>query len=299
MKSAILFGLCVTPLVFFSSAGRAVNLCDFTDQTIQPILVSLPLLPDAKKWEMVWHDEFNYNGRPDPAKWTYEIGGSGWGNDEDQYYTDRIENAHVENGHLVIEARKEKYENREYTSSRLNSLQTWTYGRYEVRARIPQGRGTWSAAWMMSAKQNYGEKYWPDNGEMDFLEEVGHEPNQIHASTHTKAHNFKTFTQKTAIRDIPTAETEYHTYAIEWFPDHIDFFIDDQKIMTDAEGEASSTDWTKWPFNKDFKIILNLAVGGFWARENGIDDSKFPAELDVAYVRVYRPARPEMCAPHP
>ncbi len=140
---------------------------------------ALPGSEGAAGWQLVWSDEFNYSGLPDAAKWGYDVGGSGWGNKELQYYTDRRkENARVENGHLIIEVRRDGFGNNEYTSARLTSKGKgdWTYGRFEVRAKLPSGRGTWPAIWMLPSGKSYGNAGWPDNGEIDIMEHVGFDP---------------------------------------------------------------------------------------------------------------------------
>jgi beta-glucanase (GH16 family) len=144
-------------------------------------------------WQLVWSDEFNYSGLPDRSKWGYDVGGHGWGNKELQYYTERRkENARVENGHLIIEARRDGSESNEYTSARLVSKGKgdWTYGRFEVRAKLPSGRGTWPAIWMLPSVKSYGGGGWPDNGEIDIMEHVGFDPNVIHGSAHTSLLSF-------------------------------------------------------------------------------------------------------------
>src|SRR4026208_2586222 len=162
-------------------------------------------LPAAKsssdQWRLVWSDEFDYNGLPDPKKWSYDVGGHGWGNKELQYYTERRkENARVENGKLIIEARRDSWEGHEYTSARLvtKGKGDWTYGRFEVKAKLPSGRGTWPAIWMLPTERSYGESYWPDNGEIDIMEHVGYDPDVVHGSAHTKAYYHSINTQKTA-----------------------------------------------------------------------------------------------------
>jgi len=150
------------------------------------------------RWRVVWSDEFEYVGLPDPAKWGYDVGGHGWGNKELQFYTERRkENARVENGRLIIEARRDAAENHRYTSARLVSKGKgdWTYGRFEVRAKLPSGRGTWPAIWMLPSLKSYGESDWPDNGEIDVMEHVGFDPDVIHASAHTRAyyHSISTY----------------------------------------------------------------------------------------------------------
>ncbi len=159
-------------------------------------------------WNLVWSDEFNYTGLPDSTKWDYDVGGSGWGNNEAQYYTfKRDSNSRVENGNLIIEARREIAGNNYFTSARLLSTNTgnWTYGRFEVRAKIPKGKGTWPAIWMLPTNWTYGNGGWPDNGEIDIMEHVGYDPGVIHGSTHTNKYNWKINTGKTSTIKVPDA----------------------------------------------------------------------------------------------
>lgn len=244
--------------------------------------------PPKRGWNLIWFDEFNYTGLPDSSKWGYDEGGKGWGNHELEYYTaKRLENARVEDSVLVIEARKEKWSNREYTSARLVSRNKgdWTYGRFEIRAKLPSGKGTWPAIWMLPTKWTYGNGGWPDNGEIDIMEYVGYDKAKVHGSTHSKAYYWRINTQKTAITDVPDAETEFHVYAMEWSKDKIEMFVDTTKYFTFInEGKG----WEVWPFDKDFHMILNLAIGGDWGGVQGIDDSIFPQKLLIDYVRVYK-----------
>lgn len=294
-------------LILMASVGsaRAENLCDTA--LLNSSLKSLNQgggkpcanceMSDAEepRWELFWGDEFKTDGKPDPDKWKYEIGGHGFGNEEDQFYTDRLENARVENGRLVIEARREDFEGKKYTSSRMNSRQPFTYGRVEFRAKMPKGIGLWPAAWLLPEKQTYGTQYWPDNGELDVLEAIGHENNINHFSAHTKAYNFTQAEQRTAVTEVEKGDKEFHNYAMEWLPGHIDFFVDDKKILT-VKREAKDT-WKEWPFDQDFHLVMNLAVGGFWGRSGGtIEDATFPARLEFEYVRVYRPLKAKDCS---
>lgn len=238
-------------------------------------------------WTLVWKDEFDYEGPPSPDKWSYDVGGSGWGNNELQYYTEnRAENARVAQGMLTIEARKEAYSGKKYTSARIltTAKGDWLYGRVEVRAKLPEGRGTWPAIWMLPTDWVYGG--WPNSGEIDIMEHVGYDPGVIHGSTHSLKYYFKIGTQKTSTVKIPTAMTDFHTYAIEWYPDRIDFFVDSLKYFTSFN---DSTGWEAWPFNRRFHLILNIAVGGDWGGAKGVDDGMFakPVEMVVDYVRVY------------
>ncbi len=243
---------------------------------------------DTTKWVMIWNDEFSTLGLPDTQKWNYDVGGDGWGNNELQYYTEnRTENARIQQDILVIEARRESYEGRNYTSARLVSSGNgdWTYGRFEIRAVLPVGRGTWPAIWMLPAEWNYGNGGWPDNGEIDIMEHVGYDPGVVHASIHTGAYNWPENTQKTSTVNIASAQTNFHVYAMEWYPDSLCIFVDSTKYFT---FQKESNDWRVWPFNKNFHFILNIAIGGNWGGQQGIDDAIFPARMLIDYVRVYK-----------
>lgn len=231
-----------------------------------------------------WQDEFDYSGRPDPARWGYDLGGDGWGNNELQYYTDRIDNASVGDGVLTITARKEPMDGRSYTSARLVSKGRgdFRYGRIEVRARLPSGRGTWPAIWMLPTDWAYGD--WPKSGEIDIMEHVGFDPEVVHISVHTEAYNHIINTQKTATRKVPGAMTAFHRYRVDWTPDTIRGYIDDVRIFEFAnEGTRPAA----WPFDRRFHLLLNIAVGGNWGGKQGVDDTFFPARMEVDYVRVY------------
>ena len=163
------------------------------------ILLSIVLLarvlPATAQWDwpLVWADEFDGEGLPDTSSWRYDVGGNGWGNQELQYYTARrLQNARVENGLLVIEAHREEFQSRDYTSARLVSRRDWTYGRFEIRAKLPSGRGTWPAIWMLATRDTYGEHYWPDNGEIDIMEMSGRAIRLYHAGAvlHTSPRNW-------------------------------------------------------------------------------------------------------------
>ena len=244
-------------------------------------------------WQLVWSDEFDRPGAPDPTKWSYDVGGHGWGNRELQFYTsDRRENARVADGHLIIEARREKWEGMDYTSARLvtKNKGDWSHGRFEIRARLPKGLGTWPAIWMLPTKWDLGNGDWPDVGEIDIMEHVGYNPGVIHASTHTHAHQWRKGTQRTAKIEVPDAETAFHTYTLEWDREEIRMYVDDRHYFTSRK---EGGDWTTWPFFRPFHLVLNIAVGGDWGGEKGVDPSVFPQTLLIDYVRVYqRPAAP-------
>jgi beta-glucanase (GH16 family) len=257
----------------------------------------------ADEWSLVWSDEFNYSGLPDPEKWTYEVGFIR--NRELQYYTKaRKENVQVENGTLIIESRKEKFKNpnynpdtkrksrwnlsrqyADYTSASLTTLDKagWCYGRIEVRAKLPTGRGTWPAIWTLGT--NIKEVGWPTCGEIDIMENVGFDPNRIHANIHTKKYNHVRKTGKGTSVKVSKPYKEFHLYAIEWYPDRIDFYVDDNKYFTyenEKSGEAA------WPYDKEQYLILNTAIGGAWGGQKGIDDSIFPQRFYIDYVRIYQ-----------
>lgn len=228
-----------------------------------------------------WSDEFNTPGAPDPKKWNFQFGDDGWGNQELQNYTDR--NAKVADGMLTITARRE---GNGYTSSRINSKGKgdFLYGRIVARARLPRGRGTWPAIWMLYSQDEPGRDGWPDNGEIDIMEHVGFDPGRIHGSIHSKAYNHIDKTQKTATRVIPDAESAFHDYELRWTPDWIETRIDDKPVLLFQNPHLS---WREWPFDRPQHLLLNIAVGGFWGAQKGIDDSIWPQSMDVDYVRVY------------
>ncbi len=239
------------------------------------------------KYQLVWNDEFNYTGLPDSIKWKYDTEGnaSGWGNNEAQHYTAGLEeNARIENGVLKIIAIRNDYEGKEFTSVRLVSETGWTYGKIEVNAKLPNGVGTWPAIWMMPAGWTFNDGNWPAIGEIDIMEHVGYESGVIHASAHSKDYHWRAGTQKTATILIPEATTDFNSYILEWTPDYLKAFVNDSlyfEYMNEGLGD------TKWPYDKPFCLILNVAVGGDWGGVNGIDKDAFPQTMEVDYVRVY------------
>lgn len=256
----------------------------FSSDSLKSI-TSLPKGSVDQAWEFEkvpsWADEFDYEGLPDPAKWDYDIGGSGWGNNELQYYTNNLENAQVGEGVLKITAIKE---DKEYTSARLVSRKKgdFLYGRFEIKAKLPTGRGTWPAVWMLSTDWVYGG--WPRSGEIDIIEHVGYDQNKVHMSVHTQAYNHKIGTQKTSFKTVPGVSEDFHLYRLDWTPYSIKGYVDDVPLfefINDGKGIDS------WPFDQKFHILLNLAVGGDWGGAQGVDPSIFPQSMEVDYVRVY------------
>ncbi len=242
---------------------------------------------DKEGWRLVWSDEFSADGLPDATKWGYDSGGHGWGNQELQYYNaNRLENARVEKGHLIIEARRDNHEGHEYTSARLvtRNKGDWTYGRFEISAKLPAGRGTWPAIWMLPTRWSYGDGGWPANGEIDVMEHVGYDMGVIHASIHCQAYNHPQNTQKSARLYAVDVASRYHLYALEWSPTEIKAFVNDSLYFSFQNGNSG---WETWPFDKEFHLLLNIAVGGTWGGARGVDNAIFPQRMEVDYVRVY------------
>ncbi len=233
----------------------------------------------------------------DTGAWRFDTSRNlvGWHNNERQYYADaRPENARIENGVLVIEARRETltkarfadWGGQAYSSAKLVSRRSLGYGIYEIRAKSPCGRGAWPAIWMLPATGP-----WPDSGEIDIMEMVGWDPNVIHATLHTGAFNHRKNTQRGAQRRIATSCTAFHNYQLDWRPDAIIIGIDGRAFMRVANDQPGGA--AAWPFTRPYELILNLAVGGDWGGQKGIDDAAFPQRLSIDYVRhwAHRAAR--------
>lgn len=249
-----------------------------------------PDAPERRKMRLVWADEFGRDGAPDSTKWGYDLGDGcpnvcGWGNNEMQYYTSRRENARVEDGQLVIEARKEDMGGKHYTSARLVSKHKgdWTYGRIEARVKLPKGRGTWPAFWMLPTEWKYGG--WPASGEIDIMEFVGYEPDSVYGTVHTGSFNHVLGTQVSGRQYCGNLDEKFHTYAVDWSADRIDFLFDGKKYHS---FENRRSGFEAWPFDKDFHAILNMAVGGGWGGKMGVDEHIWPQKMYVDYVRVYQ-----------
>ena len=238
-------------------------------------------------------DEFDVDGLPDPTRWTYEEGLIR--NNELQYYTrERPENARVADGTLIIESRREPWEGADYTSASVTTrgLASWRYGRIEVRAKLPTGRGMWPAIWMLG--ENIEEVGWPACGEIDIMENVGFDPDRIHGNVHTEAFNHVLGTNLGAAVALPDPHLDFHLYAVEWRSDRIDFFVDGERYFSfENSGEGPA----EWPFDTPHFLILNAAVGGGCLQpvvglvgsvaRVGVDDSIFPQRYYIDYVRVY------------
>ncbi|MGY2736965.1 glycoside hydrolase family 16 protein [Sphingomonas sp. UYP23] len=238
-----------------------------------------------------WADEFD-GTTIDAAKWQFDTSRNnlGWYNDEKQYYAaDRPENARIEKGSLIIEARHETlspsrypdWGGQSYTSAKLISRRQSDFGFYEIRAKLPCGRGTWPALWMLPDGGT-----WPDAGEIDIMEMVGWDPNVAHATLHTALFNHKNGTQRGAQMTVPTACATFHTYQLDWQPKSITIGIDGHAFMRVADDQPGGR--RAWPFTKPYRMILNLAVGGAWGGARGIDDAALPQRMDVDYVRYWK-----------
>lgn len=237
--------------------------------------------------DLVWSDEFDVDGAPDASKWSYDLADGcpnncGWGNAELQSYTNRTKNVRVEDDKLKIELRKE---NERFTSARLVSKGKgdWTYGRFEIRAKLPSALGTWPAIWMLPTDNVYGN--WPRSGEIDIMENVGYDPDTIIASAHTFAYNHGIDTHKKAALHVPDCSEEFHVYSLEWNEEKYDVYVDEKLLFTFNNENKSSKEW---PFDQRFHLILNLAFGGNWGGKMGVDPSALPVTMVVDYVRVYQ-----------
>ncbi|GAA4808009.1 hypothetical protein GCM10023231_41590 [Olivibacter ginsenosidimutans] len=241
----------------------------------------------TNNWQLQWSDEFNSDGLPDSNYWSYAIGGDGWGNNERQYYTAADpQNVQVKDGYLHIIARKQEKEGKQYTSARLvtKNKVDFRYGRIAVRAMLPKGLGLWPAIWMLPSDWTYGE--WPQSGEIDIMEHVGFMPDSVFGSVHTERFNHTIGTQKTKGIGIKNPYTDFHVFAIEWNEQYIDFYVDDQQYYRFSNTVKGKEEW---PFDQRFHLLLNIAVGGNWGGQKGVDDHVFPATMKIDYVRYYLP----------
>jgi beta-glucanase (GH16 family) len=253
--------------------------------------------PDGKSsWTLTWSDEFNGpdGSLPEARKWSLEAGGNGWGNQELEYYTRRPENVHIENGHLVIIARREDYTGkdgirRHFTSARIRSQGKFSqaYGRFEARIRLPYGQGLWPAFWMLG--DDIDQAGWPECGEIDIMENIGKEPSTVHGTIHGPGYSGDNGIGAPFTLSSARFSDNYHLFVVEWSPNVIRFYVDKHLYATRTPEELPRG--TSWVYNHPFFLILNVAVGGSWP---GSPDSStsFPQEMLVDYVRVYRRSTP-------
>ncbi|QDZ08756.1 glycoside hydrolase family 16 protein [Sphingomonas panacisoli] len=248
--------------------------------------VDVPMSAPAAKPD--WADEFDAK-RIDAAKWRFDTSRNkqGWFNNEKQYYAaDRAENARIEGGALVIEARRERLSTKrdwggqDYSSAKLVSRRAYGYGYYEVRAKLPCGRGTWPAIWLLPSTGT-----WPDQGEIDLMEMVGWQANVVHATPHSGLFNHTKGTQRGAEVTVPTACREFHLYQLDWRPDAITIGVDGRGYMRVANDQPGGLG--AWPFVRPYNLILNVAVGGDWGGAKGVDDTVLPQRMTIDYVRYW------------
>lgn len=243
---------------------------------------------------LVWSDEFD-GVALDRSKWSFDTSRNkvGWHNEEQQYYSaDRQQNLRVQDGRLIIEARRdpeairknEDWGGQQYSSAKITTKgkAAFKYGFYEVRAKMPCARGTWPAIWMLPS----GDHKWPEGGEIDIVEHVGSRPHVVHANLHTGLFNHQLETHRGAEKPLATSCEQFHRYQLDWTPDVITIGVDDRaymRVRNDQPGGRGA-----WPFDQPFYLILNLAMGGAWAGAKGIDDAALPQTFEVDYVRVWK-----------
>jgi beta-glucanase (GH16 family) len=282
----IMFSCTLIGLILSTACGippaQTLTATPIPSETPMPTLTPTPIVA-PEGWQLVWHDEFD-GTKIDPKNWTYDLGAGGWGNGEMENYTSRPENARVENGMLVIEARAEKYNESYYTSARLKTkgLQNFQYGRIEARIKVPAGKGLWPAFWMLGSSFATGTK-WPLCGEIDIMEYIGREPDLIMGTLHGPGYSGAVGIGKWNRQSFNIAD-DFHTYAIEWEEGQISWFFDGQQYFTVKKADVGDREWV---FDAPFFIILNLAVGGQLPGLVGLD-VKFPVQMYVDYVRVYQ-----------
>lgn len=268
-------------------SGSARNHIEVTQVGKAPEPVD-PSIEVPEGYELVWSDDFN--GSSLSSDWTHEVQGPGWVNNELQTYVNGSFNGQpvteVTDGILSINCFKlngKIYSGRIY--AKVN--EGWRYGIIEARIKLPKGKGTWPAFWMMPVNNDFGKNPWPRCGEIDIMEEVGYNPNYTSSSIHCESYNHVMGTQRTAERLTPGAQDEFHVYRLEWTADHIYTYVDGKRLLSfenDGRGNVGT-----WPFNCPFYVILNLAWGGSWGGAQGVDESVLPATMQVDYVRVFQP----------
>ncbi|WP_432832664.1 family 16 glycosylhydrolase [Dactylosporangium sp. CA-092794] len=243
---------------------------------------------------LTWSDEFDgaAGAAPDGAKWKHDVGGGGFGNSELEYYTDGAANSALDGaGHLVISARKENpanyncwYGRCEYTSSRLLTAGKFTqkYGRFEARIKIPRGQGIWPAFWMLG--DDIGTNPWPNNGEIDIMENVGKEPGTVHGSLHGPGYSGgNPLTGWTTLSGGRALADDFHTFTVDWAPDSVVWYLDGVQYERQTPADTRGN---RWVFDHPFFMILNVAVGGTWPGSPDAS-STYPQQMVVDYVRVY------------
>ena len=242
---------------------------------------------DEYEPQLIWSDEFDIDGEVSTTNWVFETiapDNGSWWNGEKQHYTDRTDNAFVSEGTLKIVAKKESYTTqgttKDYTSARMTSIFKFTYGRVDVRAKLPKGEGTWPAIWTLGS--NINTVGWPACGEIDIMEHWGHEPGRVASATHTTACSGGCSNASVGHKMVDDYDTEFHVYSLEWTEDELRFLLDDNFLYRYKPNSKTNDNW---PYTMDQFLILNIAMGGDWF---SIDPNFIEATMEVDYVRVYQ-----------
>lgn len=250
-------------------------------------------LDDEDQLVLVWSEEFDVDGLPNPKYWSYDVGrgcdkpcGCGWGNQELQYYSEaNINNSRIENGNLIIEARKESIEGAQFTSARLvtKNKVDFKYGRIDIRAKLPTLLGAWPAIWLLPTDSKI--KHWPASGEIDIVEHVGYVPDSIFGTIHTQSYNHLNKTEVGGKIFSQTIDEDFHTYSLRWDKNQLEWFMDGEKFFTFKNENKT---YKEWPFDNKFHLILNLAVGGTFGGRGGTDMENWPQQFMIDFVRLYQ-----------
>jgi beta-glucanase (GH16 family) len=250
------------------------------------LVALLPVSAAPRPWRLVWGDEFNgaAGAPPDSAKWAFDLGGDGWGNQELEVYTDSRENSYQDGqGNLVIQALKSSAG--QFTSARLKTLDKFSirYGRIEARIKVPYGQGMWPAFWMLG--DDFASARWPACGEIDIMENIGREPATVHGTVHGPGYSGANGIGKALDLDSGRFADDYHVYAVEWSAGRLDFFVDSTHYFTITPSSLPAG--TKWVYDHPMFLIVNVAVGGSWPG-NPDTSTSFPQKMLLDYVRVYK-----------
>ena len=290
MRGKLLF--LAMAFAMFTLALAAQDAPEATPEATAEVQTDIYMPVDAEDspegWALIWNDEFS-GAELDRTKWSYDTGGTGFGNNEEQFYSDRAENSYLQDDNLVIEARHEpeRYMGLHYTSAKLQTLVLgeWQYGRIDIRAKLPIGQGIWPAFWMLPARGNYGS--WPAGGEIDIMEYLGHEPQTVHGTLHYGAelgdHQFSGMPYSL---EEGTFADDYHIFSIIWEEESIRWFVDGIQYQEQTEWYTGIADYPA-PFDQKFYLIINVAVGGNWPGSPD-ETTVFPQRLMVDYVRIYQ-----------
>jgi beta-glucanase (GH16 family) len=296
--------LMVFTVIFSTSSVAENNPALSSDASQKSFFENIVPTNIPKGYALVWSDEFSKVGLPNPSHWKYDThrNKEGWYNREKQYYAaQRLKNSRVENGYLILEAHLEELNHADYvdwgeqtyTSARLitQGLGDWTYGFFEIRAKIPCGTGTWPAIWMLPSDPDIK---WPRGGEIDIMEHVGFDPGVIHHSVHTKNFNFMRGSQRTTQHIVADACDTFHKYQLLWTANTLLFAVDEKPKFLYKKTRSGQS---RWPFDKPQHLLLNIAVGGTWGGQKGVRKDSFPAKMEIDYVRVYQPKTQEVIVP--